>query len=176
MLLKHPTLSRDAELLEKVQNLALEFVKGLQLVPREAVPQQGRIFSRTNRWIRDERISILMITHGLLEFPMEPFVTYPTHVRLRNYVYKFHQQKVYTHRHQHAFTQCIVSETLQDNSGQQLAVPVRWSAHIAHLLPQPIPSLHMTQLRNSYPHDSFQIYPAIIIVLTAHWVNISDII
>ncbi len=48
----HPIQSRDAGALEKMQNLALEFVKVLRHASNEAVLQQLRLFSLTQRWIR----------------------------------------------------------------------------------------------------------------------------
>ncbi len=87
MLLKHPILSRNAEALEKVQKLALNFVKGLQLVAL----QQLRLFSFTHRWIRGDLVVMFKITHGLSEFPIQP-------VQVDN----VHHQICYTRRHQHA--------------------------------------------------------------------------
>ncbi len=65
-------------LLEKVQKLALKFVKGLRHVPYEAALIQLRIFSLTHRRIRGDLIAMFKITHGLLEFPMETTFVYPT--------------------------------------------------------------------------------------------------
>ncbi len=45
----HPILSRDAEPLEKVQKIALKFLKGLRHVPYEAALHQLRLFSLTHR-------------------------------------------------------------------------------------------------------------------------------
>ncbi len=66
----HPILSRDAETLEKVQNLALKCVKGLRHVPYEAALKHLRLFSLTHRRIRGDLIAMFKITHGLLKFPM----------------------------------------------------------------------------------------------------------
>ncbi len=68
----HPILCRDAEALEKVQKLALKFVKGLRHVPYEAALKQFRLFSLSHRRIRGDLIAMFKITHGLLEFPMAP--------------------------------------------------------------------------------------------------------
>ncbi len=47
----HPILCRDAEALEKVQKLALQFVKGLRHVPFEAALKKLRLFYLTHRRI-----------------------------------------------------------------------------------------------------------------------------
>ncbi len=67
----HPILCRDAEALEKVQKLALKFVKGLRHAPYEAALIQLRLFSLTHRRIRGDLLAMFKITHGLLAFPME---------------------------------------------------------------------------------------------------------
>ncbi len=61
----HPTLSRDAEVLDKAQKLALKFMKGLRHVPYEAALQQLGLPSLPHRRIR---VAIFMfeITHGIL--------------------------------------------------------------------------------------------------------------
>ncbi len=74
----HPILCRDVEALDKVQKLALKFVKGLRHVPYEAALTQLRLFSLTHRRIRGDLITMFKITHGLLEFPMESTFVYPT--------------------------------------------------------------------------------------------------
>ncbi len=43
----HPILCRDADALEKVQKLALKFVKGLRHIPYEAALKQLCLFSLT---------------------------------------------------------------------------------------------------------------------------------
>ncbi len=48
-LIKHPILFRDTEALEKVQKLALKFVKGVQHVRYEAALQHLRLFCPTHR-------------------------------------------------------------------------------------------------------------------------------
>ncbi len=45
----HHILRRDADALEKVQKLALKFVKGLRHFPHEAALKQLRLFSLTHR-------------------------------------------------------------------------------------------------------------------------------
>ncbi len=60
----HPILCRDAEALEKVQKLALKFVKGLRHVPCEAALKQLRLFSLTHRRIRGDLIAMFKFTHG----------------------------------------------------------------------------------------------------------------
>ncbi len=97
----HPILYRA---LEKVQTLALKFVKGLRHVPYEAALKQLRLFSLTHRRIRGDLITMFKITHGLLEFPMASTFVYPTHQGLRGHAFKFHQQRYGTHRRQFAFT------------------------------------------------------------------------
>ncbi len=72
----HPTLSLDAEALEKAQKLALMFVKGLRHVTYKAAPIQLRIFSLTNWRTRGDIIAMFKITHDLLEFPMAPTFVY----------------------------------------------------------------------------------------------------
>ncbi len=85
----HPILSRDTEALEKVQKLALKFVKELRHVPCEAALKQLRLFSLIHRRIRGDLITMFKITHGLLEFPMESTFAHPTHEVLRGHAYKF---------------------------------------------------------------------------------------
>ncbi len=97
----HTTLCRDAEALEKVQKLALKFVKGLRHVLYEAALKQLRLFFLTHRRIRGDLIAMFTITHGLLEFPMvSTFVhpTYPTRQGLCDHAFKFHQQRCCTRR------------------------------------------------------------------------------
>ncbi len=53
MLFKHPILSRDTEALEKVQKLALKFVKGLRHVTHEAALQQLRQFYLTESLVTE---------------------------------------------------------------------------------------------------------------------------
>ncbi len=74
----HPILCRDAEALEKIQKLALKFVKRLRHVPYEAALKQLRLFSLTHRRIRGDLIAMFKITHSLLEFPMASTFVYPT--------------------------------------------------------------------------------------------------
>ncbi len=50
-------------LLEKVQKLALKFVKGLRHVPYEAALKQLRPFSLTHQRIREDLITMFNITH-----------------------------------------------------------------------------------------------------------------
>ncbi len=100
----HPILCRDAEALEKVQKLALKFVKGLRHVPYEAALKQLRLFYLTHRQIRGDLIAMFKITHGLLEFPMASTFVYPTRQGLGGHAFKFHQQRCCTRRRQFAFT------------------------------------------------------------------------
>ncbi len=95
---------RDAEALEKVQKLALKFVKRLQHVPYEAAFKQIRLSSLTHRRIRGDLIAMLKITHGLLEFPMAPTFAHPTRKELRGLAYTFHQRRCCTRRRQFAIT------------------------------------------------------------------------
>ncbi len=60
-------------------------------------------------------------------------------------------------------SQCIASEIIQNTSGRQMAVPVPWSTPITHLHSKPIPSAHMTPLRNSHAHDLFRIPPSLVV-------------
>ncbi len=83
----HPILSRDTEAFEKLQKLALKFVKGFWHVPYEAALQQLRLFSLTHRRIRGDLIAVFKITRGLLEFPIESTFTYPTCEGLRGHAY-----------------------------------------------------------------------------------------
>ncbi len=132
MLFKHPILSHDAETLEKVQKLALKFVKGLQHVPYEEALQQLRLFSLTHRRIRGDLISMFKITHGLLEFPLESNVTHPTCKGQRGHAYKFYQQRCFTHRRHQTFSIRVVpfrnklpAEIVNASSAKSfLAVPV----------------------------------------------------
>ncbi len=57
-----PILYRDAEALEKVQKLALKFVKWLRHVPCEAALKQLRLFFLTQRRIRGDLITMFKIT------------------------------------------------------------------------------------------------------------------
>ncbi len=66
------------------------------------------------------------------------------------------------------YSQRIVCEIIQDTSGRQLAVPVPWSAHITRLLPQPIPSVYVTPLQNSHPHNSSNIPLRLIFYIFHH--------
>ncbi len=100
----YPILSRNAEALEKVQKLAMKFVKGLRHIPYEAALKQLRLFSLTYRLIRGDLISMFKITHGLLEFSMEFTFAHPNRKGLRGHAYKFRQQRCCTCRHQLAFT------------------------------------------------------------------------
>ncbi len=92
----HLILSRDVEALEKVQKLALKFVKGLRHVQCEAALQQLRLFFLTHRRIRGDLISMFKITYGLLEFPMESTFTHPSRKGLRGHAYRFHQHRCCT--------------------------------------------------------------------------------
>ncbi len=49
-----------------------------------------------------------VVTHGLMEFPMECIFTHPTRKGLRGHAYKFHQQRYCTRRCQYAFSICVV--------------------------------------------------------------------
>ncbi len=100
----HPTLCRDAEVLEKVQKLALKFVKGLRHISCEAALKQFRLFSLTHRRLRGDLVAMFKITHGLLEFPMAPTFAHPTRKGLRGHAYKFHQPRCCTRCRQFAFT------------------------------------------------------------------------
>ncbi len=78
----HLILCRDAEALEKVQKLALKFVK-VRHVSHEAALKQLRQFSLTHRRIRGDLIAMFKITHGLLGFPMASTFAHPTNQGLR---------------------------------------------------------------------------------------------
>ncbi len=104
MLSKLPIQSRDADAVEKVQKLALNFVKGLRHVSYESALQQLRLFSLTHRRICGDQISMFKITHGLLALPVESTFTHPTRKWLRGHAYKFHQQICCTRRRQYAFS------------------------------------------------------------------------
>ncbi len=66
----HPILCHDAEALEKVQKLALKFLKGLRHVLYKAALKQLRLFSLTHRRIHGDLIAIFKIINGLLDVPM----------------------------------------------------------------------------------------------------------
>ncbi len=100
----HPILVRDADALEKVQKLALKFVKELRHVPYEAVLMQLRLFPLTHRRIRGHLLVMFKITHSLLEFPIASTFVYPTHQGLRGHAFKFHKQRCCTRRRKFAFT------------------------------------------------------------------------
>ncbi len=51
------------------------------------------------------------------------------------------------------YSQHILGEIFQGTPGCPLAVTVPRSTHLTHLLPQPIPSEHITQSKNSHPND-----------------------
>ncbi len=102
-------LPLDAEALEKVQKLALKFVKGLRHVPYEAALKQLRLFSITHWRICGDLIAMYKVTHGLLEFLMDSNSTHPSRKGLCDHAYKFHQQRFCTCRHQFAFTIRAVS-------------------------------------------------------------------
>ncbi len=102
--IKHPILSHDAEPLEKVQNLAPKFVKGLWHVLYETALQQLQLDSLTHRWIRGGLMSMFKITHGLLDFLMESTFTHPTHKGLRGHAYTIHRRRCCTRRLQYAFS------------------------------------------------------------------------
>ncbi len=92
------------EALEKVQKLALKFVKGLRHVPYEAALKQLRQFSLLHRRILGDLIAMFKITYGLLENPMVSTFVYPTRQGLRGHAFNFHQQRCCTRRRQYAFT------------------------------------------------------------------------
>ncbi len=50
-------------------------------------------------------------------------------------------------------SQRILGEIFQGTHGCPLAVPVSWSNHQAHLLPQPIPSSHINPRKSSHLND-----------------------
>ncbi len=83
----HPILCCYAEALEKVQKLAMKFVKGLRHVPYESALKQLRLFSLTHRRIRGALTVMLKITHDLLEFPMASAFFYPTRQGLRGHAF-----------------------------------------------------------------------------------------
>ncbi len=87
-----------------MQKLALKFVKGLRHVPYEAALKQLRPFSLTHRRILGDLITMLRITHGLLEFSMASNFAHRTRKGLRGHDYKFHQQRCCTHCRQFDFT------------------------------------------------------------------------
>ncbi len=66
MLFKQPTPSYvDAEAPEKVQKLALKFLKGHRHVPYEEALKQHRLFSLTHQRIRGDPIAMFKIAHGV---------------------------------------------------------------------------------------------------------------
>ncbi len=81
----HPTLCCDAEAQEKVQRLALKFVKGLRHVTYEAALKQVRLFAVAHRRIRGNLIAMSKISHGLWEFSMASTFAHPTRKGLRGH-------------------------------------------------------------------------------------------
>ncbi len=135
---------------------------GLQHVPYKATLQQLRLFSIAHRRIRGGLIPMFKITFCLLKFSMEYIFTPPTRKGLLGDVYN------YTCRCQHAFgvrttpfrnnlPAEVVDAPSVNSFWMPTGCPVPRSTVITHLLPQPTPSAHMTQLRNSHPHDPFHI-------------------
>ncbi len=98
-----PVLSRDCQTLERVQKLAVKFVKGLRHVPYETAPQWLRLFSLIRRRICDDLICMYNIMYGLLNFPCDAVFAAPTSIGLRGHTFKNHQQWCKTRRRQHAF-------------------------------------------------------------------------
>ncbi len=153
----HPILCRDADALEKVQKLALTFVKGLQYVPYEVTLKQLRLFSLTHRRIGGDLIAMFKITHGLLEFPMASTFPHPTHKGLRGHAYKFHQQRCCTRRRQFAFAIRAVPfwnklPTDIVNASSVKSVKTLLNAHWwSHPLSQPIPSAHIGSRKKLTP-------------------------
>ncbi len=72
----------SAEALEKVQKLALNFVKQHSLAHQR---------------IRGDLITMFKITHGLLKFPMASTFAHPTLKGIRGHPYRFHQQRCCIH-------------------------------------------------------------------------------
>ncbi len=103
MLFKHPILSRDAEALGNVQNLAVTFVKSHRHVSFEAALQHIQLIYLNHLRICGDLKFMLKITLGLLDFHKESIFTHPTRTELRGHSYMFHYQRCYTHRRQHAF-------------------------------------------------------------------------
>ncbi len=66
-----PILSRDCQVLESVQKLAVKFVKGFRHVPYETALQRLQLFSLIRRRIRGDLICMYKIMHGLLDFPCD---------------------------------------------------------------------------------------------------------
>ncbi len=54
-------------------------------------------------------------------------------------------------------SQRILDEIFQGTPGCPLAVTAPRSAHLTHLLPQPIPSAHIDPCKNSHPNDPYHI-------------------
>ncbi len=96
-----PLLSRDCQALEKVQKLAVMFVKGLRHVPYETALQRLQLFSLIRRRIRGDLICMYKIMHGLLDFPCDAVFAALTSIGLRGHTLKIHQQRCSTRRRDH---------------------------------------------------------------------------
>ncbi len=172
MLFKQPILCRHAEASEKVQKLALKFVKGLR---HEAALKKFRLFSPTHRRICGDQIAMFTITHGPLEFPTASTFAHRTRKGLRSHVYKFHQQRCCTRRRQFAFTIRAVPfrnklpaeivkassvksfKTLLDAHWQSLFPEVSTSSH------NPFPQPTSAHVKNSPRHSTW----SFLVVFTA---------
>ncbi len=103
-------LSRDGQVLERVQNLSLKFIKRLRHAPYETTLHWLRLFSLVRRRIRGDLICMYKLMHGLLDFPCAAVFAAPTRIRLRYHAFKIHQQRCKTRHRQHAFSVRVVSD------------------------------------------------------------------
>ncbi len=81
---------------------------------------------------------------------------------------KFHQPKCYPRRRQYAVSVRFVSFLNKlpaeiVNALSMKAFKILLEANSLSLFTQPIPSAHMTSLRNSHPHDPFYIPPRVVV-------------
>ncbi len=154
MLFKRPTPSYLATQ-RQVQKLALKFVKRLRHVPCDAALQQLQLVSLAHRRIRGDLMSMFMITHGLLEFPMESTFVHPTRTGLRGLASMFHQQRCCVRRRQYAFSNRAVP--FWNNLPPEIvnASPV--------FLPKTIHSAHIISFANSHPRHPFHMLPRLFV-------------
>ncbi len=71
-----------------MQKLALKLVKGIWHAPYEEA--QRHRFSPTRRRIRGDLLTMFKVTHGLLEFPVQPVFNHPTRTWQHGHAFNFH--------------------------------------------------------------------------------------
>ncbi len=148
----------------------MKFMKGLRHVPYKTALQQLRLFSLIHRRICADQISMvfensplsplspIQLTQGYAAAPI--CSTYSVVLpAVANTLSAFGLPRFVVRRD----SQRIACEIIQDTSGRYLAVPVP----ITHFL-QPIPSAHMTPLRNLHLHDPFHVPPRLVVYSSPH--------